>query len=361
MAEHKLSIIIPFAGEYPQVLFTIRSIAESLIGRLRFDFEIIAVDNWCEEIEKQALKNMRLVLRSSDLTNGLTPEAMLEITDRAWPKVTLKNKSGPAIEAVAGRHPWLKYVRYTDRLSHWQAKRRGIDAADGDIFMFIDAHCIPSANAIADMYCAYIGDHDINPSDPDYEDMLPPEYYKMGSMHLPLTYKIMEYRRLIYKMVVEGSYHYYKFTGLPANNGIFEVPVMSTCGMMISRQIYDAIGGWPKGLGIYGGGENFMNYTLAVCGYKKFIFPNGLLTHHGERRDYHYLGDDQVFNRALAHYLFGGEELMRRYIEASVKNDNFRDVMAQGVIASGKEQRQRIKSITKVDLQEWINGWQEGN
>ena len=51
MGKPDLSIIIPFAGEYPQVLFTVQSIAESLHGKI--DFEIIVVDNYCKELETQ--------------------------------------------------------------------------------------------------------------------------------------------------------------------------------------------------------------------------------------------------------------------------------------------------------------------
>lgn len=344
---NKLSIVVPFAGEYPQALFTIRAIGESLIGK-DIDFEVIAVDNWCEQLEAQAIQNMKLILRSSDLTGGLTPEVLLEIADRAWPKVTNKNRSGDAIQAAAGHLPWLKYMKYEENLSHWQCKRIACEAAEGDIFLFIDAHCIPSADAISGMYREYVN---VSPAN------TPLWRYQMGSMHLPLTYKIMEWRWSIYKMVVEGPYHYYKFTRFRPADEPYEVPVMSTCGMMLSREIYDKIGGWPKGLGVYGGGENFMNYTLAVTGHKKWIYPHGVLTHHGERRDYHYLGDDLIFNRAIAHFLFGGEGLMWEYLDATVKNEDTKRMIGDATMKVSWMQRQRIEAITTVDLKEWIDGW----
>jgi glycosyltransferase involved in cell wall biosynthesis len=55
MAE--LSVIIPFCNEYPQILFTIQSIAQEL--RDRVDFEIIAVNNYCDEVEKQGRKEIK--------------------------------------------------------------------------------------------------------------------------------------------------------------------------------------------------------------------------------------------------------------------------------------------------------------
>ena len=40
----KLSIIVPYVNEYPQVMFTLRNLGEELLDRA--DFEIIAVNNF---------------------------------------------------------------------------------------------------------------------------------------------------------------------------------------------------------------------------------------------------------------------------------------------------------------------------
>ena len=47
----ELSVIMPFCNEYPQNMFTIQNIAQEL--RDRVDFEIIAIDNFCEEVQAQ--------------------------------------------------------------------------------------------------------------------------------------------------------------------------------------------------------------------------------------------------------------------------------------------------------------------
>jgi hypothetical protein len=49
MGSEKLSVIVPFVNEWPQLVFTLGSIAEEL--RDRVNFEIIAIDNWCKEAE----------------------------------------------------------------------------------------------------------------------------------------------------------------------------------------------------------------------------------------------------------------------------------------------------------------------
>jgi glycosyltransferase involved in cell wall biosynthesis len=346
--EKDLSIIIPFAGEYPQVIFTIQSIAQPLLES-SINFEIIAVDNYCDTLKQQA--DFKILSAIKALTEVILNGEAIELETfkgihRNIPSI-YDNRSGEAISACVKGNPWLKYVKFSDTLSHWQAKRKGVEESKGKILLFVDAHVIPSACAIERMFLEYT-------TKGDYEDKH--FYSSCGTMHLPLTYKILEYHRLIYKMFIEDNCFYgYKFTGFRDSISPYEVPCMSTCGMMISRKIYDAIGGWPKSLGIYGGGENFMNYTLAVCGYKKWIYPNATLFHHGDKRDYHYVGDDMVYNRLLAHYLFGGENQLKKLI--NTKKFTHLARLLDKVVSNGKEQRLKIKGIQKKHIDDWAAEW----
>ena len=304
---------MPFCNEYPQVMFTVQCIGQELLGRV--DFELIAVNNYCEEVAAQ---------------------------DRE------EDKGGITIKACQRGNPWLKYVEYTDKLSHWQSKNLGVKSSTGDILWFVDAHCMLSRDALFNMFNTYVKmEHELD-----------------GSLHLPLTYKILEWHRLIYKMVGEiekGDLHY-SFTGYRDNsangNVPYEVPCMSTCGMMISRKIYDELGGWPVELGIYGGGENFINYTLAVLGKKKWIMAgDGTLFHHGEKRGYHWNGDDMIRNRFIANYMFGGDKwlsLMRdnRKGKKEVLQNIYKDVKA-----ACEGHRKLIKSNQVISIEEWLSKW----
>jgi glycosyltransferase involved in cell wall biosynthesis len=347
-----LSIIIPFVGEYPQVLFTIQSVAQTLIND-SIEFEIIAVDNWCETARQQSAHSARGALQKIIARQAtgqeMGEEFIYELHRSIHP--TYENRSGAAVEACAGKNPWLKYVKYEDRLSHWQAKRVGVEASTGDTLLFLDAHVVASDMGISDMLRQYNyngfweGDKTLS---------------EMATLHMPLTYKILEWRRLIYKLVIEREAFYsYSFTGFRPSEEIYEVPCMSTCGMMISREIYDKIGGWPTGLGIYGGGENFMNFTLAVCGFKKYIYPSATLYHHGDKRDYHYVYDDMVTNRMIAHYLFGGEVGLQRFRDISKGRPEVLDRFMRGVMVEHYQQRQQIKAIQEMTIEEWASQWVE--
>lgn len=290
--------------------FTIQNIAEEL--RDRVDFEIIAVDNWCKEVEQQN--------RQPD-------------------------RSHTIIASLSKDNPWLKVLRYNKKLSHWQAKNMGVRNSSGKFLWFVDAHCIISRDALFRMFEYYKS---------NYEEL-------DGTIHLPLTYHILEWHKLIYQLKTnrdKGEVHY-SFRTYKNGKKPYEVPCMSTCGVMITRELLDYLGGWPEGMGIYGGGENFINFTLAILGKKKWIMPGHPLRHHGERRGYHYNIDDYVRNRCLANYMFGGEKWAMRYVEGRKGSNRVLLGLFEQAVASGITQREDIETKQVISIEDWLASWGE--
>lgn len=351
MNKPDLSIIIPFAGEYPQALFTVQAIAQSLLDKI--NFEIIVVDNFCKELEDQwtVAKERAAKIINEDLykqTRLLTADDINNIVNLV-PNMSYKSSDSFAASCAAVKgNKWLKYIKFSERLSHWECKRIACEEAKADTFLFIDAHCIPSYG-IDKMYDCY---H--SPS--VYEDHC---HSEIGTFHMPLTYKILEWHKLIYKLKIDKSFYGYSFTPAKECADPYEVPCMSTCGMMISRSIYEKVGGWPSGMFAYGGGENFMNFALAVTGHKKFIYPGVTLHHHGEKRDYHSTYDGTLFNRLLAHYLFGGKDLMESLGEESKGNQIVISEMIMGILENEDHlsHRKTITSNQKIDIKTWASAW----
>jgi hypothetical protein len=327
----KTAVIIPYVNEWPQILFTIRTIAEELRGKA--DFEIIAVDNWHEDVTRQL------------------PQAQ---PDRGHEHRGKNGEMAPShIFQMAQQQPWLKYLRYTEKLSHWNAKNFAVANTDAELLLFVDAHVIPARKSLSRMISHY--EH--------HGERL------NGTLHLPLTYHLLEAKKLIYSLrwyAPEHEMHYTFCAAKTDRGGVYEVPCMSTCGMLMHRSIFDKVGGWPQELGIYGGGENFMNFTLAAMGMKKHIFGHRPLYHHGDERGYRWNFVDYERNRMIATFLFGGEEFASKYAET-------RHVRARGggprafrklldsilPIDSIQKQRSLIESRTSVDLKEWGAKWME--
>lgn len=307
---HKLSVIVPMVGEFPQSAFTLNSIYCELWNS-GIDFEVIMIDNWCKEVESQGRKQ---------------DKGYAYLVD----KVPL--------------HPWLKVLKYEKKLSHWQAKNFGVQNSTGDILWFCDAHCIISKDALVKMFNYYVENYaGLN-----------------GTLHLPLSYLLDKPgHELIYKLVLnleKGDVHY-SFTRYRAAEEPYKVPCMSTCGMMMSRELYDELGGWPAELGIYGGGENFINFTLAVLGRDKNIMPGLPLFHFADKRGYSWNYDDWVRNRCIATYCFGGEEFAQRFM----KNVKGRPVVLEkiyyDVVRKVRPQRELLEKKQVISIEDWTKKW----
>ena len=306
----ELSVIVPFVREWPQVAFTLRSIHEELEG---IEHEVLAIDNLQSNMEED---------RGTGMVKGMANQ---------WTK--------------AG-DPWLKYYHKNDKLSHWQCKNFGIQKATAPIIWFVDSHCIVGRDAARTMYHFYKRNWEVLD----------------GSIHLPLTYHILEQRQLIYKAVVDvtkGDYAYSFNTYIPSSwEQVQEVPVMSTCGMMIHKQYLEQLGGWPKELGIYSGGEHFLNYCQAILGLKKYIWKANPLTHHGDRRGYSWNHYDQRRNRAIACYMVGGEKLMNKWVDECAKlSPNESKRVKNNIMATCKKHRDHIRSQQMMEIEEWLDKW----
>ena len=344
----ELAIIVPYVNEMPQLVFTLRGIAEELRGE---DFEIVAVDNWCRFLEENDKGvPVRVPDKGHDRLIDATDKNRIYGLNLGGPPGVRVHRAVSHIEAMAKKHSWLRHVRYEDKLSHWNAKNVGVaNSINAKYYWFMDAHTMLSKGAVKAFH-----------------------FYKknwrelQGTLHLPWTYHILESQRLIYKMVVDdlaGVYHY-STLNLPPKipSDPFEVPVMTTCGMMMHREYFHLLGGWPKALGIYGGGENFVNYVSAILGLKKWVYPDATIYHMGEKRGYNWYYDNYQLNRMIALYMIGGLDLVWRFLEKSVKGHHRilrKEMMELAQNPHLQMQRKTIMQNQQVCLSEWVAKWIE--
>lgn len=344
----KLSVIMPFVCEYPQVLFTLQSLYNELRGLWErgsgHTFEVVVINNWCPEAAAQTavqrgdgFKLDRAALDALLWTRGGdNPDAdTLDILQRT--------KGGHKMHALANLHPWLKYVEYTDKLSHWQAKNAGVAASTGDVLFFTDAHCMIEPDTLVRMFI-------------DYVAHLSTSSGAHRTYHMPIIYMMDNAtRKLIYKPVgdsTRGEYHY-SFTRFRDEPVCYPVAAMSTCGMMMSRALFDKLGGWPTELGIYGGGENFINYSMAVMGHPKMIVPYAAIWHYAEARGYAWNYDDYVRNRMIATFCFGGAETLNLFTQHAKGNPKRLAEIAEDVIDKCADHAQWIRDRSVYTIQDW--------
>lgn len=340
----QLSIIIPSCNEFPQNAFTVASVIATM-ECTPLDYEIIFIDNrsdgWKGPPEDYG-KKQKEELKAQDKE---IPEDFDEKLMEQW---KTQNKD------ILFRRKWLdgkakhrlRVLHYDDKQSHWCAKNIGIQEAKADTLFFMDAHCILESNALLNMFEAYKR---------QYQSL-------NGSLHMPINYLLEEPgRELIYQHIYnrpDGELHY-TFRRQTERKKIYKVPCMSTCGMMISKEILvDAVGMWSWEMGIYGGGENFLNYTMAILGYDINIWPFLAIQHYAYKRGYGWTYDNFQRNRIIASYMYGGEEWADLYIAGRVRIKNDRpevlNAMKDDIIPKCKEQREHIKSQQKYTPEEWM-------
>lgn len=320
---NKLSVIIPFCNEYPQVAFTVQAVLEEL-KQFTAPYEIVVVDNYCKEVSQQKVKD-------EFCSFCMHPFEILRTSD----------KGGEFLKEKAKKNPHIKYVEYRDKLSHWNAKNVGVKASTGNIFLFLDAHVVPSQGSIRDMFRYYVNN-----------------YTKLnGTLHLPLAYLLAgENQELIYSFLAnpEKGFYHYTFSSYRKEKTPYEVACMSTCGMMISREIYNLLGGWPDSLHIYGGGENFLNFTLAVLDKKKWIMTTGPLYHYASDRGYYYNYDSFIKNRMIATYLFAGEEAAHKFARNCQGSLGILERLFREAVDENIEHRKLILSRQQMTISEWM-------
>jgi glycosyltransferase involved in cell wall biosynthesis len=324
----KLSVIIPFVNEYPQNYFTLQSLFCQLENS-KIDWEIIAVDNYCDE-----------VLTQYQESKIICPKCNLEFRPHR-----IKDAGGEKIKGVFPKLPNCKFIEYNKKLSHWNAKNEAMRIATGDVFFFMDSHCILSTNAVESMFSYYVDNRgSLN-----------------GSLHLPICYMLEHSKHALgYKLITEwekGVVHY-SFTRY--KGGIYKAPCMSTCGMMIGKDIIlDTMGGWPSELGIYGGGENYFNFTLAVLGYDINMFNDGYIWHFAEKRGYNWNYTDYHRNRAIATYFYGDQHLLIRYLEGLKGNQQVWDTVFCEIQSRCGAHKNTIESSKKITIEEWAEKWEK--
>ena len=167
---------------------------------------------------------------------------------------------------------------------------------------------------------------------------------KVGGLHCLIHYMLDETRGLEYTPLF-GSFGYH-FSTEQKKTKPYIVPVMSCCGVMYLKSTFVELGGWNKELGIYGGGESYINFKQGVCGRYQWIDPAARLWHYADKRGYSWNYQDYVRNYFIAAYTVGGEKWLDALAEQRIKGKKDRpeviNNIKQDVIEKCKDDREFI-------------------
>lgn len=318
----ELAVIINHVGEYPHLHYTLQSVWMELRAS-EIDFEVICVDNDCEEAKRSGYEPGPTPFNIDDsmdfLTNG-------------------------------GKYtPWLRRLKYDKKLSHWSAKGYAVKNTVAPYLFFLDAHCLLLPAGLTKMFDRYKTAVNLGITNESYHlsisDFLRPDFTKK------------------YKLLYEpghGILHYENQRVDSPPSYAIDVPAQSTCGMLCRREhITDVIGYWPEELGPYGGGENYFNFCMALMGYKKALdlteapgiyhwhIPGGHWS-----RDYTPSVQSWARNIMIATYLVGGLKWLENLTRNSHKAPYPISAVPPHLIWRAYNEIRDTESL--VDRREWI-------
>jgi glycosyltransferase involved in cell wall biosynthesis len=230
----------------------------------------------------------------------------------------------------------VRFFIKDDVLSHWQAKNAGIENAGYGLIFFCDSHCVLEKGSIEKLK-DFVTKND-------------------AAAHCLIKY-MLDPRGLDYKFLSDTFS--YRFSTARHNNKPYQVPIMSTCGMMLRKSAIDRFGGWNKELGIYGGGEQYMNFKHGVCDYPHYVIPEAAVWHYADKRGYQYNYDDFVRNQFVAAYCVGGDELLNEIMELRLEKD--RPLVLRKLMEDVKNKcsadRAFIQKNQKLTYKEFVKKW----
>lgn len=366
-----LTVVVPFCNEFPANIFTTQSFINSLEGS-GIDYEIILVDNMSARrttLKEQHRGEIAEIIKKNVImmTQGAVDEAVVnvgELLNNLDNYVAKKLESGELGDGTqlffckedkdrrdytdrAGR---VRYIQFDDVQSHWQAKNKAMSVAQGEVFFISDAHCMVQGDLLARMYKYYRAN----------------EHYLNGSLHAHYSF-VLNYpphKPLVYKLFYNentGTFHY-SFTPVKGNpEEVYRIPVMITNGCMISRKILlDKLGGFPPALGIWGGGENWLNFAMAVTGHYCNIYPYGVFQHLGWKRGYCWNQTNLLQNRAVAMYACGGMDWLNAHVNALREKEPREkcDALMEYVPVIADNSRKIIEKHQVKTPTEWAKEWQ---
>lgn len=294
------SVIISACNERPHILYTVQSLIEELRGYCKY--EIIVVDN-----------------RSTDRTEEFFKQ---------------------------NKEKGIKYIKYDDKKSHWNAKNAGINVATGKNLFFIDAHCIIGRDSLRKQI-----------------EFLDNFEGRIGGVHCYHHPMLMKYRTFEHYPKLKYIFRFRRAQVGEKFKKPYEVAHMTTCGMMCPKSVFDELGGWNKHFGTRWGGEAYLNLKHATCGYPHYIHPDTHYYHYKHSYGYTFNVKDGYHNQMITPYTIGGEEQLKYFVDNLCKQKKvksrpcFYDRAAESVKSNCKEDRDFIASKQVMTLADFYKKW----
>lgn len=242
------------------------------------------------------------------------------------------------------RNGIMQVVRYDEKPSCWQARNAGAAVAEGEYLLFLDSHVAFGEGALKGLIEFHEG-------------------WK-GIAHIPLCYWLEE-NRPNYGYTWKPEKFWGNWTRVKPDPP-YDVPLSGASSLLIDKEVFEEVGGFHPSLGIYGGGETYLDLKAQMFGHRVRMCVGHKLFHMTEKRGYAWTGDDFKRNFMMAAYALGGEKhldtVYQHYFKGMRGNKDWEEglgkLRTQAILLAAAD-REWIEENAKYTLDEVIDGWRE--
>ena len=313
-----VSIIISERGEVGNLIWTLQTLEQEL-SKGPYTYEYIIVVNGDEEEDP--------TLRNADGTHRTHGYAWLK---KKWPW-------------IAG----FGHLIYRTPGGIYQARNLGAERASGRLFWFLDAHTMPVPGHYLKMIELY--------------DQFPPSVWHMG-----LRYFLDKPNRVVFGYRWKSDMFWGSWTRTPPVPPEYRILMNGGACILLHRDIWFEIGGYNKGLGIYGGGEPYTDMKAQMYGYRVRSHPDFQYYHLAIQRGYYWYQTDMWRNFMITSYSLGGpkyfDKVYASYYDKCKGNPEWMKVLEEArdqALSFGIPDFEKTSREAKFTMDEVLADWRE--
>ena len=324
--KYKWSVISPHINDYPHLWFCTHANLEHIRHDYKpGEFEFIVVDNGSRD------EVLRLVRRLMGTRNRLGKEQPIPGLPKKYPR---------------------KFIEIPHQLHSKPAMNIAAYLAEGEYLAFFDSHAF--------------GDRDFFKTAADFLDDNP----NVAVLHSPISWSgwhtSPNVRGHQYKLKLEdrfwGAWRAHRKSENP-----YPIGASGNTGMVIRRDAYYHMKGFPSMLRQYGGGEPYIDILTWMFGYEVYVHPQMHCYHFALARSRDYARSWMTFfrNVCLSAYICGGEKYSKPLLNNALEDHPDRKIkyimLYNEALKFGRLRRKFVKENAKYTLDEVQELWKEQN
>lgn len=226
----------------------------------------------------------------------------------------------------------------------YQARNLGASVAKGKYLWFLDAHVMPVPGHFRKAF--------------EFKQSFE------GILHMGLQYFLDKPGRVVFGYRWKRDMFWGSWTRTPPKPPEYRILMNGGANILMEKSLWDLIGGYNKGLGIYGGGEPYTDIKAQMFGYPVKSHPDFHYYHLAIRRGYYWNSTDMWRNFMITSYSLGGPKyfdlLYASYVKKCEGHPDWmatlertrEEAMVYAMPDFEETSRRAIKTVDQV-LDEW--------